>query len=184
MNRRRLLVGLTGITVGASTLIGSGAFTSVEADREITVEVADDPDAFLGLDACGVPSETPNDKYVSIEDSLLTITLSSKSPTAAGGEGVNADARTAANNVFQVENRGTNSIEFFFQFDAATTEDGEPAVQIYNDGNPDWVIDENSTTNIRPGDAQCVGIEVNTHGLSSGDQLIEDDTVTIVAGRN
>jgi len=41
------------MAAGGATALGSGAFTSVEADRSITVDVADDRDAFLVLDEIG-----------------------------------------------------------------------------------------------------------------------------------
>ena len=184
MKRRRFILSIGGASAGAVALIGSGAFTSVEAERQLTVEVVDDPDAFLSLDACGVPSETPNVEYVDIEDGLLSIVLSPDNPTSGGGTGVNSDARTRINNVFQVENQGTQPITFYVDVDPVTDDDGNPAVRFYMDGNPGWNLDEDATQDLAVGDRQCVGIEINTIGIPPGDPLLNDDTITVVVEEN
>jgi len=48
MQRRKLLLGL-GTTAGGAGAVGSGAFTSVNAQRDVAVRVADDSDALLSL---------------------------------------------------------------------------------------------------------------------------------------
>jgi hypothetical protein len=49
MQRRKFLVGAAGTAIGSSALVGSGAFTSVEADRSISIQTAGDANAFLGF---------------------------------------------------------------------------------------------------------------------------------------
>lgn len=49
MNRRRYIVGLACLATGATVTVGSGAFTSLEADRDLDVEVADDSNALFTL---------------------------------------------------------------------------------------------------------------------------------------
>jgi len=49
MNRRNVLVGLGTIVAGGGAALGTGAFSSVEADRTVSVDIAGDSDAFLGI---------------------------------------------------------------------------------------------------------------------------------------
>ena len=51
MNRRNVLIGLTAAATGSSVVFGSGAFTQVEAERNITIRVSEDSSALLKLDA-------------------------------------------------------------------------------------------------------------------------------------
>ena len=44
MRRRDLLVGVGGLAAGSSLIVGSNAFTSVEAEREFDVDIVDDED--------------------------------------------------------------------------------------------------------------------------------------------
>ncbi|MEF8900809.1 MAG: twin-arginine translocation signal domain-containing protein [Halovenus sp.] len=52
MNRRKFLVGVGSAAAAGSAVLGSGAFTRVEAQRSVTVQVAEDPNAYLGMDTC------------------------------------------------------------------------------------------------------------------------------------
>ena len=49
MKRRTAILGLGGLVASSSALIGSGAFTSVEAERQVDVEVRNDEEAYLAL---------------------------------------------------------------------------------------------------------------------------------------
>jgi hypothetical protein len=92
---------------GGAILAGTGAFTSVEADRDISVQVADDTNAFLRIAAAG----EGNDEYVTTEGGELGIDLTSDNRTDAGGQGVNADATTVIADLFEVQNQGTQEVE-------------------------------------------------------------------------
>lgn len=90
MNRRQLLTGLGGLTATGGLALGSGAFTSVNANRNLTVDVADDSYALLSL----VPvlhyiPETQSDVVSEDSDGTLQIDV-----TAGGASGVNVDATT------------------------------------------------------------------------------------------
>ncbi|QSG16012.1 DUF1102 family [Halapricum desulfuricans] len=88
--------------------MGSGAFTSVSADRTMSVRVADDSNAFLGL----VPGDTG---LVEESNGMLQINLDGASTNASG---VNFDAVTrigshenpADEHAFKIVNQGTQSL--------------------------------------------------------------------------
>jgi hypothetical protein len=62
LTRRNALIGLGTVAAGAGVIGGSGAFTSVEADRSMNVETTGDDSAALGLIPAGSNdgSTTPN----------------------------------------------------------------------------------------------------------------------------
>jgi hypothetical protein len=104
LNRRKLLVGLGGITIGGGSLLGTGAFSSVEADRTVDVEVAGDSEAFLAL----APTDDPNGAYAEISNGTLEVTIGEDA-------GVNANAITHIDKVLQVTNQGTQEVVLYFE---------------------------------------------------------------------
>lgn len=84
--------------------MGTGAFASVEAERDVTVEVAGDNDAYLGLEAA-------RDDIISDDggDGQLSLDLGSQT-TAKGGEGFNDEAITEIKGVFRITNKGTEDV--------------------------------------------------------------------------
>lgn len=91
MDRRQYIISLSAVTAGTGALLGSGAFTSVEADRDVTVEVAGDNRAFLRMTPVvhKIEGVDENEAPVFDENGLLGI------DTSRGlAEGVNANATT------------------------------------------------------------------------------------------
>jgi len=119
MKRRQLLLG-SGATLGGASILGTGAFTSVSANRSMDVSVAADSNAFLALEAGDSGLVTGTD------DGMLEINLDG-SAEAADGSGVNMDARTAIgsvadgtydrpadieeNHAFEIRNQGSQTYE-------------------------------------------------------------------------
>jgi hypothetical protein len=98
---------MLGIAGGGTAFVtGSGAFTTVEADRDVSVAVAGDANAFLALRGNGENSE-----YVTTTDGQLGLDLTSNNATGAGGQGVNANAITVLEDVIKVQNQGTQKVE-------------------------------------------------------------------------
>jgi hypothetical protein len=107
MNRRTLLAGVGGLTAVGAGALGTGAFTSVTAERTVDVQVAGDAAAYLALD--DIDSE-PNSEYVDATGDTVEITLDQ---TAAGGQGLNKQATTRIDNILQVSNQGTQEVAFW-----------------------------------------------------------------------
>jgi hypothetical protein len=95
---------------GGGALIGTGAFTTVEAERTVAVETAGDANAFLGI----TPGDE-GDQYVTQNDTI-EIDISG---TNAGGQGVNQDAVTAIDQLLEITNNGTNDVVVGFDDDYA-----------------------------------------------------------------
>jgi hypothetical protein len=111
MNRRKFLIGTGSLAAGSAAAMGTGAFTSVSANRTVNIDLADDSSAFLKLEPgnSGLISDT--------EQGTLEIDITD---TEAGGQGANMNAVTTIgdpNNpedehAYKVVNQGTQSVMF------------------------------------------------------------------------
>lgn len=113
--RRSLLVSLGALIASGGAALGTGAFTTVQAERTVSVETSSDANAFLGI-APGVEGE----EYVTGgQTGIIEITISS---TNAGGQGVNQNAITAIDQLLTITNNGTTDVTAGFD---KTIDDGE-----------------------------------------------------------
>ena len=112
LTRRNALIGLGTVAAGAGVIGGSGAFTSVEADRSMSVETTGDDSAALGLipagsnDGDGTPTPNASD-YVDDGGDTIEIDLSA---TDNGASGLNQNAKTILENLVTVVNNGTQTV--------------------------------------------------------------------------
>ena len=112
MERRKFVIGLGSLAAGGAAAMGSGAFTSVEAERKIAMGVADDSDALLELE----PTEEPNGDYATTTSGQAGDILELNFDEV-DGEGFNSDAETWICNIFTVANQGTQPVEVGFSND-------------------------------------------------------------------
>ena len=186
MERRKFLIGLGSATVGGSALLGSGAFTRVEAQRRVKIEVAEDPDAYLGLDGC---VDSPNSSYTRLDDSgHLEVEMSPENPTEAGGQGINSDSFTYFDDVFEIRNQGKQAVCIWIEAEPnPELEDppeeyaDEPRIAFYNSEQDDFLVEPDESYLLGVGERKCVGIRTMTKGLDAGDQLIENNEIVIHA---
>jgi len=90
------------LAAGGAAAMGSGAFTSVSADRAVEVSVADDADALLAIDDI---DESANSAYVDTSGDTISIDIST-----ADGEGLNNEALTKIQDLLVIENQGTQPV--------------------------------------------------------------------------
>lgn len=124
-SRRSVLIGLGGLVAGGGALIGTGAFTTVEAQRTVNVETAGDANAFLGLEAVdrsdtssatpgtATPSDATQNEYVRETDGTIEINLDGSGDdedSDDAGAGLNQNAKTTFRNLVTVSNNGTQDI--------------------------------------------------------------------------
>ena len=186
MERRKFILGVGSAGIGASALIGSGAFTRIESQRAVTIEVAEDPDAYLGLDGC---PDSPNSSYTNIDGSgHLEIDMSPDNETDAGGSGINSDSFTYFDDVFQICNQGKQDVCVWIDADVdADLEldeeyDDEDIVDFYvGEDREHSLLGEENGVLLPVGECLCVGIATVTKGLEEGDQLLEGDEIVINA---
>ena len=184
MQRRKFLIGAAGTAIGGSALVGSGAFTSVEADRDIAVDVADDSDAFLAIE----PADTPNgDAYATETDGTIELNFDDGADFddisgTDGGSGINDRATTVFDDVFVVTNQGTQDVAVGIEFDT----DANPA-QVGVGGNilrGDATGDTHGDNNVvlGPGDSEYGGVFFNLGKDDDFESVIDDlNTITFHA---
>lgn len=105
--KRRTILSAIGAATGAGGLaLGTGAFSSVEAERTVSVNVASDANAYLGLQ----PHEGPNGEYAEITDTgELEIDITGSNEDV-GGSGLNVNGLTTIADVFHIQNNGPRNI--------------------------------------------------------------------------
>ena len=195
MERRKFLIGTGALASGSAAAIGTGAFTSVSANRDITVDVEGDADAFLSFSLAEEGgSVTPNaEEYGTLDDGAVAIDLSNTNESAGdgetGGSGVNEDAVTIFDNLVDVTNNGTQEVNIgvdlttepdplgIYAEDVQGSDDdkgGGFAVRNYPD-DPNW------DHTLAVGETlQNIGVYVTDPSAISGETTY---TVTIIAER-
>ena len=109
MERRKYIAGLGALATGSAAAVGTGAFTSVSADRSVSVALEGDDDALLQIQ----PSDGPNADYATQSGNTLEINIDDTN--SVGGDGLNDDARTIIRDVFKITNRGTQDVYVFIE---------------------------------------------------------------------
>ena len=107
MERRKFVIGAGALATGSAAAVGSGAFTSVEADRSLEVETVGDANALLGIDEV---SDSSNSEYVSTTGDTVSIDISTDD-----GDGLNRDALTKILDLLEITNQGTQDVYVFAQ---------------------------------------------------------------------
>lgn len=112
--RRSLLFGTAGLIAGSGAIFGTGAFTSVEADRTVTVQTAGDADAALQIRPAINDSGNPTQNAQEYADatgpkSFSGNTLSIEIPN------VNLEAVTHINRLFRITNNGTQDVVVYIE---------------------------------------------------------------------
>ena len=116
--RRSVLAGVGSLVAGGGVLLGTGAFSSVQAERGVSVETTGDASAFLALDATNATngayaSETGDDGQLQVDIGDLS-DPSRDQTVEGGGSGVNKNAVTIIKDIFVVRNQGTQTVEVTF----------------------------------------------------------------------
>lgn len=173
MKRRRGKVfALFAIAAAVVLATGTGAFSTVSAERTVDVALAGDDSALLRL----TPHNGPNGVggYATTVDGRLQIRLDGTaggSNFASEGSGVNLDARTEVTNVFNVTNQGTQSVGVWI-----TKSGNHTGLVMFYDGAGNR-IDDNATVAqpIAPGETIQVSIRIDTRGsdLTPGESILD-----------
>jgi len=130
--KRRTLLGSAAMTLGGASVIGTGAFTSVEAERSVSVDVVGDSNAFLKLEPCdndgeeesiGNTGEAESDNdipessdFVYQSSGTIQIDLTavdsdgSDNREGISGEGITKNSLWRFPNAFQITNQGTQGV--------------------------------------------------------------------------
>lgn len=105
MNRRKVLLGLGATAAGSGAVFGSGAFTQVAADRDLTLEIVDDTNAALKLEP--QDSDYAEDVSGSPNGGTLAFDFGDGLPNA---DGINNRADSVFAEVFSITNNSDETI--------------------------------------------------------------------------
>jgi hypothetical protein len=210
LTRRNALIGLGTVAAGAGVVGGSGAFTSVTAERTVSVQTAGDASAALALvpAVTGTPvssaSNTPNAAYVSGGGSNGTTTINLDGSNS-GTSGINKNANTVFEDLVTVVNNGTqevtslelefssvpsaiNSTSDTFGFTASTPDDSTE-INFHEVGSVsppvDILSDNSSSLSLTEGSVVNFGIVVDLLDGGNGNNDLPSSgsyTLTITAG--
>lgn len=200
MKRRTILIGLGAVVAGGGAALGTGAFTTVEAERSVSVNVAEDSRALVGIDV--------NDRYGGQNDNgVAEFDLQSN---VFAGSGFNPQGKTILYAALAITNNSgiegdEMTLQLAYESDSVTVPDTQEVPQAsYDDGeqfyfrrftaenapddddifegldfdgNPEDVADPGS---IGQGETTVLDLVVNPGGQLDTDQNYAVD-VTIVA---
>jgi hypothetical protein len=124
-NRRNVLIGLGGLVAAGGAALGTGAFTTVTAERTVNIQTTGDASAFLALEAADRPDDTGTNisdnstgvnqnEYVREEGGEIVISLDGNTGTDGDADdnstGLNQRAKTRFEDLVTVTNNGTQTV--------------------------------------------------------------------------
>ena len=186
MKRRRFLAGAGSAAATGSALIGSGAFSRTESNRSISVQVAEDGDAYVEMNVVSGSINSAN--FVEEDDyGHLEIDLEEGSQD---GEGANSNSQTFWDDLFKICNRGkAEEVDVYVaDTDGVGLEDGEiafytgDAANSQGDDGADSIVGQDNSVSVPLGECQNIGLRSNSRGVNAlEEQTIFDGNITIVA---
>ena len=182
MERRKFVIGLGSLAAGGAAATGTGAFSSVTADRDLEVDLETDENAYLRL----TPGQE-NGEYVQTTggtspNGVLMIEMNGQS--AQPGSGINAKAVSTFDDLFRIQNQADDKKEVWITADYSDLPTGMSASDIsFYDSSNGNIEGPNNTVELTVGQALHVGIEFDTTGIqdstdvSSVGHIMENITV-------
>lgn len=171
MKRRGLLAGVGALAAGGSAAIGTGAFTRVTATRSVSVNVADEDQAYLALDELD-GTEFQNATFASQGTvNEISLDFNDENGTGDGSDGVGLNSVYEFDNVFQIKNQGTQSVEV--EITSLSDDDFDPTVSgvtldFYSGSQAGSPLDENPAT-LSTGESIHIGVKIETTDVNIND---------------
>jgi hypothetical protein len=189
MRSKGKLLALIAIFAAVALVTGTGAFSTVEAERTADVNIAGDSSALLGLEPAG------SGHLIDNQSNEVAITLAGNTNNPGG---VNRNAITTVNRTdfLKITNNGADEVElgiqastksnvevYFVVGSGTTSLDEVSSISVGNvstfDPSKKYPIQDNDVT-VESGNAIYVGIVIDVGAVSTNDEIITDD-VTITA---
>lgn len=169
---------------GAAAAVGSGAFTSVQAERGFTAQVVGDASAMLGI----APHSGSNGQYASTSGGLVEIDFTSTDE--ANSTGFNDKAKINIENVLNITNNGTQPVYVTVKIEDSSGNTGRDVAGlsefgISGDDDYDFARAAGSYDGdkLPAGESAGMGFFFNFAGPDNnfGDVVNDIDTITILA---
>lgn len=175
MNRRKFLVGLGAVSVATTGVVGSGALSSTESRRDLTVTVRNDTEAYLGF----IPYDK-NFAYGMGRDHIefkFDDEFRDELDDDDQGDGVGTDSVYEFTNLFGVENQGTKPIRIFGNYDDDVLDDVQ-LLEFAPNPSDDPLTTDSRSTEIEPGNRLKLSMLLDTADVPTGTHTT---TMSIVA---
>jgi hypothetical protein len=157
MERRNLLVTIGSIAAGGATFVGTGAVSSMEAERNVTGRVVGDESAYVAI-------KKGADHGFAVENTNGEFRVAfNKDPN--GGDGLNPDSVNTFDDVFRIRNTGPERLD-------VRIKDSNERLGFYFGEEPnDGSFENASTGTVSLGSAQeaVVGVWADLRGIGTGD---------------
>lgn len=165
INRKNTLVMLAAFVMVGGVVLGTGAFSTVEADRTVDINTAGDSNALLELQA-------NNSAVAETEDS-------GTSTIAIANDSINANATTTFEYAINVSNNGNNDVGFYVA-DEDYVGQGE-VLDIKDTSTGNTLVGSENATNLNSGGGEVdLTVVIDLRNGSETD-LSNLDSVTFVA---
>jgi len=166
MKRRRLIVLGGSVIAGLSGLVSSGAFSTVSAERIVEVGVADDAEAYLGLEDTSTNGRsssfgTPHDQ--------IRFSIPSAFETTEG-EGINQKSSYTFDDLLRVTNQGNNPVVVWGEYDYSSSLIDDIALV----GNGRLLDEKENGITLTPGNQFSGGLFIKSTS-GTGSELVEVD---------
>ena len=197
-NRRNVLIGLGGLVAAGGAALGTGAFTTVTAERSVTVNTAGDANALLAFSAAN------DNPYVEVTgdndgEGVIEINLDGfeDSDSGANSTGLNQNAITTFDELVTITNNGTRAVDSLsFEIDASDSANDGVLSIVYSgsniadtDDSDDVISDASSgdvytsgnvlSSNISVGSTADFGLRVDLLDDDNPDELADDAAFTL-----
>jgi len=173
MNRRQLVAGLGAAVAGGGAALGTGAFTSVEADRTVGVNVATEDQAYLALDP---NTGSDNEVFSTSPGSNNELEIDFNGPDDTIGDGVGQDSVYEFDSVFQIKNQGTQTV--YVNISSLNLDSGNISIEFYAGSDSSNSLDSNDLE-LATGDAPAeIGVKIDLNESASVDSFEGNATVS------
>jgi len=194
-NRRTVLIGMGGLVAAGGAALGTGAFTTVEAQRTVNIETAADSNALLQLqpadrddDEDGVQNE-----FVEETDGEIVFNLDGyDNDDDVNATGLNKNARTSFRKLVTVTNQGNQDINTLnLQFTTVPSDvtandtftfliEGDSLVREDHSDATDMLQDTDGVpATLTPGESITFGLEIDLIEGGNSNDLPEEGTYTL-----
>jgi len=179
MKRRTLIAGLGTLISGSVFAVGSGAFTSVTANRQLQVETARDNNARLSLTELGGGERSEQDRgkvefSFPGDDEDQSLGLGTDSVYEFDQDADEADYNNPIKGLLRIENQGTQPVNVYSMHQT----DSELEIEIYDVTDNDRVALRDDPVMLDVGEHVDTGFRIRTFDADIGSF---DESLTIVA---
>lgn len=186
MKRRQFIVGLGGAAGAVGLVMGSGAYSSVKANRAVSVETADDNEAYLGLEELGAGTRSVEQTEDNQTEVVLNFPGYDETNSEGDGLGKNSTYEFDYDNkespgdtagLFRIMNQGEGgSIDVYSE----NSDSNELYIEIYDVTDSSRTALKDDPATLDAGKSVDVGVRIETYD-STGEF---DETLRIVGEKS